>query len=138
MDLLTSNVHIPENDSAINEQELKYAASHMKTDGWDYSLNVLKLLMSSIPSCLLLLLNCIFFIAYPCKLALSILHAIPKKGNLSLASNYRGIQVQPLLGVLYDRILANRLFEWAFISDEQTAFRKAKDIINLFILDFST
>ena len=130
MDTLHSNIYIPANDDAIDEHELKYAASNMKTDGWDFSLNVLKILMISIPNCILLLLNSIFFIAYPWKLAMSILHAIPKKGNLSLSSNYRGIQVQPLLGVLYDRILANRLNEWAYISDEQTAFKKGKSTLN--------
>ena len=86
--------------------------------------------MGTIPACILLLLNAIFYVAYPLKLALSILYAIPKKGNLLLSSNYRGIQVQPLLGLLYDRILANRLIEWAKISDEQTAFQKGKGTLN--------
>ena len=69
----------------------------------------------------------IFFVSYPLKLALSMLYAIPKKGNLMLPMNYRGIQVQPLLGLLYDRILANR---WAKINYEQTAFQKNKSTLN--------
>ena len=53
------------------------------------------------------------------------MYAIPKKGNLMLPMNYRGIQVQPLIGLLYDRILANRLIWWAEINYEQTALNKS-------------
>ena len=45
-------------------------------------------------------------------------------------SNYRGIQVQPLLALLYDRILANRLIAWANINYEQSAFQKGKGTLN--------
>ena len=102
----------------------------MKKGGWDYSLSVLKLLMRCIPTCILLPLNAIFFVSYPLKVALSMLYAIPKKGNSMLPMNYRGIQVQPLLGLLYDRILANRLIGWAKINYEQTAFQKNKSTLN--------
>ena len=73
---------------------------------------------------LIILLNLIFYVAYPVSLAISLLCAIPKKGNLKLLTNYRGIQMQPLLAILYDRIIANRLILWASTNEEQTAFKK--------------
>lgn len=130
LDNLTSDVYIPINDDPISDRELVSAASSMKKGGWDYSLSVLKLMVSSIPGCILLLINAMFFFAYPIKLAISVLHAIPKTGNLMLPSNYRGIQVQPLLALLYDRILANRLISWASINYEQSAFQKGKSTLN--------
>ena len=130
LDQIHSDVYIPVNDDAISQREVYEAASTMKKGGWDFSLPVMKLLTQSIPACLLLLLNAMFFCAYPLKLSLSILHAIPKIGNLALPINYRGIQVQPMLGILFDRILASRLTTWAKISPEQTAFQKGKSTLN--------
>ena len=130
LDEIKSDVYIPVNDDEISQREVYKAASSMKKGGWDYSLPVMKLLMQSIPACLLLLLNAMFFFAYPLKLGLSMLHAIPKVGNLALPNNYRGIQVEPLLGILFDRILASRLTTWANISHEQTAFQKGKGTLN--------
>ena len=127
---LQSPVYIPANDDEITEHELNIAVSSMKKGGWDYSLPVLKMLMQCIPAVLLLLLNLLFFCVYPLKLALSILHAIPKTGNLMLSTNYRGIQMQPLLALVYDRIIAARLLSWAKISHEQTAFQKGKGTLN--------
>ena len=118
----------PANDDIISEHELKIAAASMKKGGWDYSLPVLKLLMGCIPTCILLLLNAIFFVSYPLKLIL--LYAIPKKGNLMLPMNYRGIQVQPLFGLLYDKMLVNRLIGWVKINYKQTAFQKNKSTLN--------
>ena len=102
----------------------------MKKGGWGYSLSVLNLLIGTIPTCLLHLLNVIFFFCYPMKLCLSLLHAIPKKGNLRLVTNFRGIQMQPLLGLLYDRIIALRLIAWAKINSEQSAFQKGKSTVD--------
>ena len=106
------------------------AATMMTKGGWDYSLPVLNLLIGSIPTCLLHLLNVIFFFCYPMKLCLSLLHAIPKKGNLRLVTNFRGTQMQPLLGLLYDRIIALRLIAWAKINSEQSAFQKGKSTVD--------
>ena len=127
---LRSNVYIPVNDDVIVMGELKSAALAMKKGGWDFSLPVLKLLMKCIPNILLLLMNLLFFCVYPLKLTLSILHAIPKTGNLLLCSNYRGIQMQQLFALLYDRIIAARLISWAKISYEQSAFQKGKSTLN--------
>ena len=58
------------------------------------------------PPLTFVLLNTMFFVAYPKCLAISLLTAIPKKGDLSLVTNYRGIQMLPALAVLFDRIIA--------------------------------
>ena len=127
---LVSEVYIPLTDDQITERELAISASLMKKGGWDYSVSIIKLLISTCPAVILLLMNAMFFFAYPVKLAMSMLHAIPKVGNLMISSNYRGIQVQPLFGLLYDRIIANRITEWASINPEQSAFQKGKGTLN--------
>ena len=127
---LRSNTHIPVTDEAISVDELNAAAKQMKKGGWDYSLMVLQLLVTMIPTCLLHLMNIMFFFCYPAKLCLSLLYAIPKKGNLRLVTNFRGIQMQPLLGIVYDRIIAARLILWAKINPEQTAFQKGKSTLD--------
>ena len=106
----------------------------MKKSGWDYSLKVLNLAMETMLPILVLLFNTCFYIAYPIKLGISILYALPKKGNLRLPENYRGIQVQPLLAILYDRIIANRLMLWAKFRPEQSAFQKGKGTIDQIFL----
>ena len=62
-----------------------------------------------------MLLNIIFYTLYPTNIAISLYTAIPKKGNSKFS--YRGIQMLPTLGVLFDRILANRLSKWAGVGD---------------------
>ena len=80
-------------------------------------------------------MNTILFDKFPVNLCTSVLTAIPKSGNLNLANNYRGIQMQPLLANLYDRISSNRLMRWEKINNEQTAFQKGKSTIDqIFIL----
>ena len=53
---------------------------------------------------ILLMLNIMFYIAYPIELAVSLLSAIPKPGPPS-PKNFRGIQMLRALAVLYDRII---------------------------------
>ena len=72
----------------------------------------------------------LFYVMYPAKLAISLLNALSKKGDLSLMKNFRGIQMQPLLALLYDRIIANRLTLWAKFNPEQSAFQKGKGTLN--------
>ena len=135
MEKLQSNVYIPINDDPITYKELQQASSKMKKGGYDYSLEVLKLLMSCISPLLLILFNLIFYVTYPIKFGMSILATIPKKGNLKLLTNYRGIHMQNLLSLLYDRIIANRLMIWAKINPEQSAFQKGKSTLNnIFLL----
>ena len=125
-DSLHTEMYIPITDDPITHREVVDAAQKMKKGGWDYSMNVLKLSIEVLSGFLILLFNTCFFVAYPVKLTLSILHALPKKGNLKLLKNYRGIQIQPLLGLLYDRILCKRLLLWAKFRPEQSAFKKGK------------
>ena len=107
----------------------------MKNGGYDYYLSMLKLLLSSVAGVVLLLMNTILFDKFPVNRCTSVLTAIPKSGNLKLVNNYRGIQMQPLLANLYDRILSNRLMRWVKINNEQTAFQKGKSTIDqIFIL----
>ena len=87
-----------------------------------------KLVSNSLPL-FLMLLNCIFYLYYPLSLACSLLFTIPKKGNLKLPSNFRGIQMLKTLGVLYDRILSRHLDLWLNVHDEQTGFRKGKSTV---------
>ena len=90
----------------------------------------MKVMMESISASMLMLCNIIFFGKYPLQLTLSILHAIPKTGNLLLPTNFRGIQMQPIIALLYDRIIGNRLNTWAKICYEQSAFQKGKSTLN--------
>ena len=84
---------------------------------------------------ILILFNLMFFIHYPNDLALAIISAIPKKGSLLHINNYRGIHVQKLLALLYDRVIAKRLIAWAVIHAAQTAFQKGKSTLNqIFVL----
>ena len=53
---------------------------------------------------------------------------------MKLLSNLRGIQMQPLLTLLYDRVIANRLVLWSKISPEQTAFQKGKSAVDQIFL----
>ena len=132
---LNSNTDIPETGDAITLRELIESGSQMKKGGYDYYLSMLKLLLPSVAGVVLLLMNTILFDKFPVNLCTSVLTAIPKSGNLKLANNYRGIQMQPLLANLYDRILSNRLMRWVNINNEQTAFQKGKSTIDqIFIL----
>ena len=72
----------------------------MKKGGYDFSLNILKILVQMMSPILLLLFNIMFYVAYPAVLAKSLLIALPKKGNLLLPKNYRGIQMLTALGAL--------------------------------------
>ena len=132
---LKSNVTIPLLDDPISEQETEEALNCMKNGGFDYNLPILVILFSCFSQTLLLLLNFIFLVKYPIHLAVSLLSIIPKKGNLLLPKNYRGIQMLRAIGSLYDRIIAKRLYRWMSIVAEQSAFQKGKSaIIQIFIV----
>ena len=131
---LSSPVSIPITDDPITSKEIMDESRNMQKGGYDYPYSVLKVLVTTILPIILLLMNTIFTSTFPSKLAVSILSLIPKAGNLSLPTNYRGIQMQPLLAVLYDRILTQRLIRWVKISDEQTAFQKGKGTIDQIFL----
>ena len=134
MQQLSSNIYIPVTDDPISEAEVLTACNTMKKGGYDFSLSVLKILVSGFLPILLVLFNLVFYVAYPMKFTLSLLCAIPKKGNLSLLTNFRGIHMQNLLSLVYDRIIASRLILWAKIHPEQTAFQKGKSTLDQIFL----
>ena len=135
MESLHTDMYIPITDDPITSKELFDASSKMKKGGYDFSLEVLKLLLSCLSPLLLILFNLVFYVVYPVKFGMSILSTIPKKGNLKFLNNYRGIHMQNLLSLVYDRIIANRLLMWARIHPEQSAFQKGKSTLNhIFLL----
>ena len=84
------------------------------------------LLLGTVGGVLLLLMNTMLTTGFASNLRTSLLTALPKSGNLRLSDNYRGIQMLPLLAVVFDRIICNRSIQWAKINFEQTAFQKGK------------
>ena len=127
---LSTDVNIPETDDPVSAAELEDACKQMKKGGYDFPASCVSMLMASFGAVLLLLMNLILIGQYPLQLCISILSAIPKVGNLRSPENYRGIQMQRLLSIIYDRVLFNRLLRWASISDEQTAFQQGKGTID--------
>ena len=79
-------------------------------------------------------MNIMLTSGFPSGLRTSLLTALPKSGNLRLSDNYRGIQMLPLLAVVFDRIICNRLIKWAKINPEQTAFQKKKGTVDQMFL----
>ena len=59
-------------------------------------------------------------------MAPSLLFTIPKKGNLTLPQNWRGIQICEYFNSWYDRILSNRIRRWMSVDEFQTAYQKRK------------
>ena len=106
---LEKNTYIPILDDPVTQNDIADAMKGMTKGGYDYNLQMLQILVRMISPILLLLFNVMFYIEYPVSLAKSILVALPKKGNLLLAVNYRGIQMLAALGALFDRIIVNRL-----------------------------
>ena len=102
----------------------------MKKGGYDYQISIVHIIVAKFSPLLLLLLNLMSYVSYPASLAVSLLVALPKKGNLRLACNFRGIQMLRALGALYDRIIAIRLNRWLGVSDEQSAYQKLKSTLH--------
>ena len=135
LNYLISNIYIPELDDPIRIDETITAGKQMKKGGFDLPNKVIQPLINWYSDIVTILMNLLFGISHPAYLCLSLLCAIPKKGNLRLPQNYRGIQMMPLLAGWYDRILANRLTRWLYVSHEQSAFQKGKStIFQLFTL----
>ena len=132
---IETNVTIPILDDPITENEINEAFNSMKKSGYDYSISVLRTLVTSFALLLVTLFNLMFFVKYPVTLACSLLSLIPKMGNLKLAKNFRGIQMLKSLACLYDRIIANRLRLWVSYNIDQTAFQKLKStLLHIFTL----
>ena len=89
--------------------EIEGSIKDMKNGGFDFNLPILLILIKHFSSMLILLLNFMLYIKYPIHLALSILCVIPKKGNLKMPKNFRGIQMMRAIACLFDRVIARRL-----------------------------
>ena len=109
---LQSNVTIPILDTPITENEIQNSIKDMKKGGYDYPLPIMHLLKEILTPLLAILMNLLFYITYPIQCAKSLLFTIPKKGNLSKQTNFRGIQMMSAIACLYDRILTTRLLPW--------------------------
>ena len=130
-----SNNTVEELDKPITTEEVKTAFKSMKKPGFDYNLPVLTILVTYFTLMMVNLMNAIFFVKYPVSLAYSLLSLIPKKGNLMLPKNYRGIQMMKSIACLYDRIITNRLKSWLTFNVDQTAFQKFKStLMHIFTL----
>ena len=130
MEQLESNTYIPVLDNPISLSELEDAAKEMKKGGYDYGINSVFSFVKILSPLLLILLNMMFYVQYPIRLAISLLAAIPKKGNSMLPHNFRGIQMLPALGAIYDRIITRRLSVWIGVSDVQSAFQKLRSTLH--------
>ena len=129
---LTTDAYVSALDDPITNEEINSAMNEMKKGGFDYGLNILKILMQLMSPILVLLFNIMFYVEYPATLARSLLTALPKKGNLSLPTNFRGIQMLAALSALYDRVITIRIRKWCStaISYVQSAFQKGKSCIH--------
>ena len=89
---LESDTYIPVLDNPISGDEMNSAWKEMKKSGYDYNLPIIGILISYFSFTILNILNILFYVKYPVSLACSLLSIIPKKGDLMLPKNYRGIQ----------------------------------------------
>ena len=126
---LKSEIHIPLLDDPITEPEMETALKDMKNGGFDHKVDLFRIIVKTLSPLILLLMNILFFVAYPKSLATSLLTAIPKKLN-AVIPHFRGIQMMKALGVLYDRIITNRLEKWIKVNDVQSAFQKLRSTLH--------
>ena len=132
---LESEVYVPVLDDPISSEETIDAYEDMKKSGYDYNLPVLRILLTNFTLLIVSILNLMFYVRYPLSLVTSLLSLIPKKGNLKLPKNFRGIQMLKTFANLYDRIITNRLKLWLPFHDNQTAFQKLKStLLHIFTL----
>ena len=76
----------------------------MSIGGYDFNLSYLHIVNVMSPI-LVIIVNIFFYLSYPISLATSLLIVIHKKGNSLLPHNYRGIQMLPAIGALYDWVI---------------------------------
>ena len=118
--ILKSDVTIPILDDPISKNELDVAIGNMKKGEYDHRVESFKTFVNFMSPLILLLLNIMFCTCYPARLSVSLLNAIPKKGNLSLPNFFRGIQLLPAMAVLYDRIINYRLLLWIGVDEKRS------------------
>ena len=116
---------MPITDDQISDSEILTAFNEQRK-GYNYTNIILKPFISILLPDMYLLVNNVFFATYEINWAPSMLFSIPKKGNLKLVKNWRGIQVGEYINSWYDRILCNRIKLWMNIDEFQTAYQKGK------------
>ena len=79
MDNLRTNTYIPVTDDPITLTEMRAAEKQLKKGGFDFSLPVMSMLAAVCSPTLIVLMNLIFYVTFPFKLAISLLCALPKK-----------------------------------------------------------
>ena len=127
---LKTDVANPVMDDPISGVEVTTTLNKMKKGGFDHKIDFFKIMVTAMFPLILTLLNILFYVCYPVKLAISLLIALPKKGNLRLPKNFRGIQMLTALSVLFDRIITTRLQTWLRVNDVQSAFQKWKSTLH--------
>ena len=127
---LQTNIYVPNLDDGITSNEIDSAINEMKKGGYDHRVDSFKIITDILSPIMLLLMNTLFFVAFPISLIISLLFTIPKKGNLSLPKNYRGIQMMKAFSILFDRIINNRLTKWIKLHYVQSAFQKLRSTIH--------
>ena len=131
MSNLESNVYIPLLDDPITDYDINATRKSMKKAGYEFALSTLDILLN-------FYINVTQYYVLriiPSGMAIYLLTAIPKKGNLKFCGNYSGIHMLPTVGVHFDRIIDNKLSNWIEGHDEQTAFQKGKStILQLFTI----
>ncbi len=98
----TGSISIAEITNALESVKSNKAAGHDEIPN-----EVLRLPELRVP--LLYILNSMFHSAVPQELRTSLLVPLPKKGDISLLTNWRGISLMPHMSKLFNRILLNRL-----------------------------
>ena len=114
---IKSDVNIPVMDEPVNENEIIVVWKTMEKSGVDYYLPILSVLITFFGLMLVHIMNMMFYVEYPVTLASSLLSLIPKKGNLMLPKNFRGIQMMKSLSCLYDRIVVVAVAQWLSASN---------------------
>ena len=119
-------IYMPITDDPISDSEILKAFNEQKK-GYNYTNTILKPFKSILLPYMYLLMNTVFLVTYGIvKWAPSMLFSIPKKGNLKLVKNWKGIQVGEYINSWYDRILCNRIKLWMNIDEFQTAYQRGK------------
>ena len=118
--------YVPATDDILSMEEIGDALKQQKS-GYNFNNTHVKPLKDMLLFSVYLLFNTIFFTTNAIvNWAPSVLFIIPKKGNLRLITNWRGIQMSEFLNAWYDRILGNRLKSWMKVDEFQTAYQKGK------------
>ena len=123
---VSHHVYMPVTDDPISAEEITEALNQQKS-GYNYNNSLLNPLKDILLFPIFMLFNFIFFATTTLvDWDPTVLFIIPKKGNLKLIKNWRGIQVNEYINAWYDRILGNRIKRWMNIDEFQTAYQRGK------------